>query len=45
MEEEVREWEAGVANVCYQPMLIDGAPYIKQIKREIREGQDRSCPL
>jgi hypothetical protein len=42
MEQEIEQWEAGVRHVCYQPMLIDGVPYIKQIKREIKRSQDPS---
>ncbi len=45
MEREIKAWEASVSGICYQPLLIDGVPYIKTIKREIRRAQQRASRL
>lgn len=41
MEKEIACWEDSVRHVCYQPMLIDGVPYISQIKSIIKQGRKR----
>jgi hypothetical protein len=44
MEKEIACWEDSVRHVCYQPMLIDGVPYISQIKSIIKQGRKRATP-
>lgn len=37
MMSEIRGWAESVRDVCYQPLLIDGVSYIKQIKKEAKQ--------